>query len=87
MQSQKELLIEWTRQCFQAAGLETSDKEVRKFAATAANEVINDGYMGFAEGKFCASRIGLQFGCRRNLSSGVHRLSQSVGTPKRGEAT
>jgi hypothetical protein len=50
MQSQKELLIEWTRQCFQAAGLETNDKEVRRFAATAANEVINEGYMGFAEG-------------------------------------
>jgi hypothetical protein len=50
MESQKTLLIEWTKQCFQAAGLETSDKEVRKFAATAANEVINEGFMGFAEG-------------------------------------
>jgi hypothetical protein len=50
MDSQKDLLIEWTKQCFQAAGLETSDKEVRKFAATVANEVINEGFMGFAEG-------------------------------------
>jgi hypothetical protein len=50
MESQKKLLIEWTKQCFQAAGLETSDKEVLKFAATAANEVINEGFMGFAEG-------------------------------------
>lgn len=50
MESQKKLLIEWIKQCFQAAGLETSDKEVRKFAATAANEVINEGFMGFAEG-------------------------------------
>ncbi len=50
MQSQKELLIEWTKQCFHSAGLETSDKEVHKFAATAANEVINEGFIGFAEG-------------------------------------
>ncbi len=50
MGPQKKLLIDWTRQCFQAAGLETSDKEVRKFAATAANEVINEGFTGFAEG-------------------------------------
>jgi hypothetical protein len=50
MQSQKELLIQWTTQCFQAAGLETNGKEVRKFTATAANEVINEGFMSFAEG-------------------------------------
>lgn len=50
MDSQKDLLMDWTKQCFQAAGLEASDKEVRTYAATAANEVINEGFMGFAEG-------------------------------------
>jgi hypothetical protein len=50
MESPKQLLMEWTKQCFQAAGLETTDREVRKFAATAATEVINEGFRGFAEG-------------------------------------
>jgi hypothetical protein len=40
----------WRASVRSAAGLETNDKEVRRFAAAAVNEVINEGFMGFAEG-------------------------------------
>jgi hypothetical protein len=46
----KDLVIAWTRQCFQAAGLETSEKEAHSYAATAANEIIEEGFAAFAEG-------------------------------------
>jgi hypothetical protein len=49
-QEKKELLIAWTRQCFHAAGLEASEKEAHTYAANAANEIINEGFAGFAEG-------------------------------------
>ncbi len=46
----KDLLIAWTEQCFRAAGLEPTQQEARTFAATAANEIIEVGFAGFAEG-------------------------------------
>jgi hypothetical protein len=52
----KDLLIAWTRQCFEAAGLETSEKETRSFAATAAEEIIEEGLAGFAEGNSVAQK-------------------------------
>jgi len=52
----KDLLIAWTRQCFQAAGLEASEKETRSYAATAANEIIEEGLAGFAEGNSVAQK-------------------------------
>jgi hypothetical protein len=52
----KDLLIAWTRQCFEAAGLETSDSELRSFAATAVSEIIEEGLAGFAEGNSVAQK-------------------------------
>lgn len=52
----KDLLIAWTRQCFEAAGLETNETETRSFAATAANEIIEEGLAGFAEGNSVAQK-------------------------------
>lgn len=52
----KDLLIAWTRQCFEAAGLEASEKEARSYAATAANEIIEEGLAGFAEGNSVAQK-------------------------------
>jgi hypothetical protein len=46
----KDTLIAWARQCFQAAGLEATDKEARSYAAGAAMEIIDEGLAGFAEG-------------------------------------
>jgi len=46
----KDLLIAWAKQCFQAAGLEASENEAYSYAASAANEIINEGLAGFAEG-------------------------------------
>jgi hypothetical protein len=46
----KDLIIAWTRQCFQAAGLDASEKEAHSYAATAANEIIEEGFAAFAEG-------------------------------------
>jgi len=45
-----DLLIAWTKQCFSAAGLEPSQQEVSSYAAIAANEIIEEGLLGFAEG-------------------------------------
>lgn len=52
----KDLLIAWTRQCFAAAGLEPSEERVRSYAATAANEIIEEGFAGFAEGNSVAQK-------------------------------
>lgn len=52
----KDLLIAWTKQCFQAAGVEASEKETRSYAATAANEIIEEGLAGFAEGNSVAQK-------------------------------
>jgi hypothetical protein len=52
----KDLLIAWTKQCFLAAGLEASEKETRSYAATAANEIIEEGLAGFAEGNSVAQK-------------------------------
>jgi hypothetical protein len=46
----KDLLLEWTEQCFQAAGLEASAKEKRDYAAIAAEAIIDDGLAVFARG-------------------------------------
>jgi hypothetical protein len=46
----QDLLIAWTTQCFQAAGLDASETEARKYAASAASEIIDEGFAGFAEG-------------------------------------
>jgi hypothetical protein len=47
----KDLVITWVRQCFQAAGVEASDKEAREYSASAVKEIIEEGFLGFAEGK------------------------------------
>jgi hypothetical protein len=52
----KDQLIAWTKQCFLAAGLEASEKETRSYAATAANEIIEEGLAGFAEGNSVAQK-------------------------------
>jgi hypothetical protein len=52
----RDLLIAWTRQCVQAAGLEASEKEAHSYAATAADEIIEEGLAGFAEGNSVAQQ-------------------------------
>src|SRR4051794_34511703 len=46
----KDLLIAWTRQCFEAAGLEGSGKEAHDYAAFAAEAIVDDGFFPFAHG-------------------------------------
>jgi hypothetical protein len=46
----RDLLIAWTRQCFQAAGLEATEREARDYAAIAAEAIVDDGFAVFAEG-------------------------------------
>ncbi len=47
---QRDLLIAWTRQCFQAAGLEASEQEAHSYAAIAAAVIVDEGFVQFAEG-------------------------------------
>ncbi len=46
----RDLVITWVRQCFLAAGVEATDKEARDFASTAVGEIIEEGFLSFAEG-------------------------------------
>jgi hypothetical protein len=46
----KDLLIEWTRQCFAAAGLQASPTEAREYAAIAAQAIVEEGFAEFARG-------------------------------------
>jgi len=46
----KDMLIAWARQCFQAAGLEVTEQDAHSYAGSAAMEIIDEGFAGFAEG-------------------------------------
>jgi len=46
----KDLLVTWVKQCFEAAGLQASESEALKYAASAANEIVDEGFTAFAEG-------------------------------------
>jgi hypothetical protein len=52
----RDLVIAWTKQCFQATGLEASEREIRSYAATAASEISDDGLVGVAEGRSVAQK-------------------------------
>jgi len=48
--AKRDLLIAWMKQCFDAAGLEASEKEAHSYAAITATEIIDEGLVPFAEG-------------------------------------
>src|SRR4051794_30709083 len=47
---EKDLLIAWTRQCLEAAGLEANAPEAPEYAGMAAEAFVDEGFVRFAHG-------------------------------------
>jgi len=81
----RDLLIAWTKQCFQAAGLEASEKEAHSYAATAATEIIDEGFAAFAEGNSVPHGSGSHTVAGGNLVPGfIAYLSRSAPADDEG---